>query len=224
MLRLENAERNTYYSNIRQRSWVYASYCMLACIALLASSYLPAAVAASQYQLPSKDISSISLALRDSKRKTRLLNYSMICIDNSTVVSNRYSNQSVEINDPGSNRHVITDELTESDLESILLDIEDSSTARRLAPVGVLTLHPMDMYRQEKPDKTLHGGSALGAVLRMSLKSWWKHNQGSQLHALSNHAPTTIKNGGFSGRAKYDWDYKLKLTHDDVKLKLEKVF
>lgn len=92
------------------------------------------------------------------------------------------------------------------------------------ATIDLLNPNASHGYSQDSTEPYLSGGSALGAVLRMGLKSWWQNNEGSQLHSISAAAPESVRSGKLAGRASFDWDYTLKVSHDDVKLKFEKVF
>ena len=92
------------------------------------------------------------------------------------------------------------------------------------ATINLLNPNASHGYSQDYTEPYLSGGSALGAVLRMGLKSWWHNNEGSQLHSIGAAAPESVRSGKLAGRARFDWDYSLKVSHDDVKLKFEKVF
>ena len=92
------------------------------------------------------------------------------------------------------------------------------------ATINLLNPNASHGYLHDTKEPYLSGGSALGAVLRMSLKSWWKNNEGSQLHTMSKGAPESVRTGKLIGKAKFDWDYSLKFSYDDVKLKFERDF
>ena len=92
------------------------------------------------------------------------------------------------------------------------------------ATINLLNPNASHGYSQDSTEPYRSGGSALGEVLRMGLKSWWHNNEGSQLHAISAVAPESVRTGKVAGKAKFDWDYSLKFSYDDVKLKFEKAF
>lgn len=68
------------------------------------------------------------------------------------------------------------------------------------------------------------GSSAAGRLLRLGIKHWWKSRSDTPLHRLSDKAPPVVRNGGLKGRVKYNWNYSLKLSDDDLKLRLKKEF
>lgn len=90
--------------------------------------------------------------------------------------------------------------------------------------INTLNLNASHGYSQNSTEPYLSGGSALGAVLRMGLKSWWQNNEGSQLHSMSKAAPESVRSGKLVGKSKFNWDYSLKVSYDDVKLRFEKDF
>lgn len=155
--------------------------------------------------------------------KHRLINFSKICID-SALQTKATSRERIRTFDTA-DLSQIEQMATGSDLETLLLNTREHRFAQQLSPVNKLSLHPLDIYQQHNDQQRfIHGGSALGAMLRMSMKSWWKNNQDSTLHKVSARAPESIRTGKISGKSRYDWDYSFKLSYDDVKFKLEKEF
>lgn len=165
-----------------------------------------------------------------SDNGSRLLNYSAICVNKAKKENSERKTKN--------NRSYARTDLTRIDLPNNLkTDQQDTVSSNDIDDIVNSLENPESFYSTSEyysdtnnllqdgtSEKRWHGGSAVGAIMRMSLKSWWKNNQGSQLHTLSSHAPESIRTGKLSGRAKYQWDYSLKLSHDDVKFKLEKAF
>ena len=108
--------------------------------------------------------------------------------------------------------------------KSIDLLVSNGEFVTPRATINLLNPNAINGYSQDSTEPYLSGGSALGAVLRMSLKSWWKNNEGSQLHSMSKSAPESVRTGKLAGKAKFNWDYSLKVSYDDVKLRFEKDF
>ena len=113
---------------------------------------------------------------------------------------------------------------TEAYNRSIELLVSTGEFVTPRATINLLNPNASHGYSQDSTEPYRSGGSALGEVLRMGLKSWWHNNEGSQLHAISAGAPESVRTGKVAGKAKFDWDYSLKFSYDDVKLKFEKAF
>ena len=113
---------------------------------------------------------------------------------------------------------------TEAYNRSIELLVSTGEFVTPRATINLLNPNASHGYSQDSTEPYRSGGSALGEVLRMGLKSWWQNNEGSQLHAISAVAPESVRDGKVAGKAKFDWDYSLKFSYDDVKLKFEKAF
>jgi len=113
---------------------------------------------------------------------------------------------------------------TEAYNRSIELLVSTGEFVTPRATINLLNPNASHGYSPDSTEPYRSGGSALGEVLRMGLKSWWNNNEGSQLHAISAVAPESVRTGKVAGKAKFDWDYSLKFSYDDVKLKFEKAF
>ena len=113
---------------------------------------------------------------------------------------------------------------TEAYNRSIELLVSTGEFVTPRATINLLNPNASHGNSQDSTEPYRSGGSALGEVLRMGLKSWWHNNEGSQLHAISSVAPESVRTGKVAGKAKFDWDYSLKFSYDDVKLKFEKAF
>lgn len=107
---------------------------------------------------------------------------------------------------------------------SIDLLVSNGEFVTPRATINLLNPNAINGNFHAPTETYLSGGSALGAVLRMSLKSWWKNNEGSQLHSMSKAAPESVRTGKLAGKAKFNWDYSLKVSYDDVKLRFERDF
>lgn len=159
--------------------------------------------------------------------ESSLLNYSTICINKKTSITEKKSNlptksrsKATQANDDGLSRKA---------RESIHLLVTDKQLSQALTPINQLARdqRATDQFIIDGTTSTndeLYGGSALNELVRQGFKSWWKNNEGSQLHNLHNSAPESIRTGQVAGKVKYDWDYSVKVSHNDVKLKLEKAF
>lgn len=113
---------------------------------------------------------------------------------------------------------------TEAYNRSIELLVSTGEFVMPRATINLLNPNASHGYSQDSTEPYRSGGSALGEVLRMGLKSWWHNNEGSQIHTMSQVAPESIRSGKVAGKAKFDWDYSLKFSYDDVKLKFKKDF
>lgn len=113
---------------------------------------------------------------------------------------------------------------TEAYNRSIELLVSTGEFVTPRATINLLNPNASHGYSQDSTEPYRSGGSALGEVLRRGLKSWWHNNEGSQFHTISQVAPESIRTGKVAGKAKFDWDYSLKFSYDDVKLKFVKDF
>jgi len=113
---------------------------------------------------------------------------------------------------------------TEAYNRSIELLVSTGEFVTPRATINLLNPNASHGYSQDSTEPYRSGGSALGEVFRMGLKSWWDNNEGSQLHAMSQAAPESVRTGKVEGKARFNWDYSLKVSYDDVKLKFEKAF
>ena len=166
----------------------------------------------------------------NAENGSRLLNYSAICVNKAQKenderkANNSRNYSSVDLSRIDLPKNLKTDPqetVSSNDFNDIVDSLENPQS---FYSTSEYYSNADNLLQDGTSERHWHGGSAVGAIMRMSLKSWWKNNQGSQLHTLSTHAPESIRTGKLSGRAKYEWDYSLKLSHDDVKFKLEKVF
>lgn len=156
-----------------------------------------------------------------------LLSYSTICVSKNTFLAgNKSSIQSNPLARPITSNN---DGLSRETRESIHLLLTDKQLSGSLTPINNIALDQLAtdefiINGTTSASDDLYGGSALNELVRLGLKSWWKNNEGSQLHNLHESAPESIRTGKMAGKVKYDWDYSLKVSHNDVKLKLEKAF
>jgi len=67
-------------------------------------------------------------------------------------------------------------------------------------------------------------GAALGKLLRLSFKAWWRNLPPTKLHRIEEATPEVIKTGNFNGSTQNNWDYSFKLSGDKVKFQLEREF
>ena len=142
----------------------------------------------------------------------------MSLIQFSAIFINQSGKPAVELPRRKVSRH------TEAYNRSIELLVSTGEFVTPRATINLLNPNASHGYSQDSTEPYRSGGSALGEVLRMGLKSWWHNNEGSQLHAISAGAPEAVRTGKVAGKAKFDWDYSLKFSYDDVKLKFEKAF
>jgi len=154
----------------------------------------------------------------DDTVNSRYLVPEMSLIQFSAIFINQSGKPAVELPRRKVSRH------TEAYNRSIELLVSTGEFVTPRATINLLNPNASHGYSQDSTEPYRSGGSALGEVLRMGLKSWWHNNEGSQLHAISAVAPESVRTGKVAGKAKFDWDYSLKFSYDDVKLKFEKAF
>ena len=78
--------------------------------------------------------------------------------------------------------------------------------------------------RDYEPDEQFfYGSSALGQILKMSFKSWWKRDSDNRLQQLSQRAESATK-GSANINRDIDVDYSFKFSGDNVELKMEHAF
>ena len=192
------------------------SLCALGCLAALLLGYSFSANASTD-QLNYGSLKSDQADLKDTA-SSHYFSSQMRLIQYSTIFINKTGKQAVKL----PNRKLSPQ--IEDYNQPINLLVSTNDFLAPGATINLLNLDPSHGYSQEATDSYLSGGSALGAVLRMSLKSWWKNNEGSQLHAMSKSAPESMRTGKLIGKAVFDWDYSVKFSYDDVKLKFERDF
>jgi len=166
---------------------------------------------------PYRSLSTSSLQLQDTA-DSHYLTSQMTLLQFSTIFINKSGKPAVEL----PHRKLSTQ--TEAYNRSIELLVSTGEFVTPRATINLLNPNANHGYSQDSTEPYRSGGSALGEVFRMSLKSWWDNNEGSQLHAMSQAAPESVRTGKVAGKARFDWDYSLKVSYDDVKLKFEKAF
>jgi hypothetical protein len=166
---------------------------------------------------PYRSLSTSSLQLQDTA-DSHYLTSQMTLLQFSTIFINKSGKPAVEL----PRRKLSTQ--TEAYNRSIELLVSTGEFVTPRATINLLNPNANHGYSQDSTEPYRSGGSALGEVFRMGLKSWWDNNEGSQLHAMSQAAPESVRTGKVAGKARFDWDYSLKVSYDDVKLKFEKAF
>ena len=176
-----------------------------------------ATVNASTDQKSYRPLAAYSTHLDDTVNSRHLVP-EMSLIQFSAIFINQSGKPALELPRRKVSRH------TEAYNRSIELLVSTGEFVTPRATINLLNPNASHGYSQDSTEPYRSGGSALGEVLRMGLKSWWHNNEGSQLHAISAGAPESVRTGKVAGKAKFDWDYSLKFSYDDVKLKFEKAF
>ncbi len=75
----------------------------------------------------------------------------------------------------------------------------------------------------EPDEQYVDGSSALGQILKMSLKSWWEAGSDNQIQQISNRAQSATS-GSANINRDLDVDYSFKFSGDNVQLKMETAF